>query len=67
MPKLKTYQAAAKRVSLTKTGKLMRRKAGQDHFNAREDGKTGRIKRRDLTIASADKKNIQCNVITNHV
>ena len=59
MPKIKTYQAAAKRISVTKTGKLMRRKAGQDHFNAREDGKTGRIKRRDLLVAPADQKNIQ--------
>ena len=59
MPKLKTYQSAAKRVTLTKTGKIRRRKDGQDHFNAREDGKTGRIKRRDLIIAPADKKNIK--------
>ena len=59
MPKLKTYKAAAKRVTLTRTGKILRRKAGQDHFNAREDGKTGRTKRRDLTIAPADKQNIK--------
>jgi large subunit ribosomal protein L35 len=59
MPKLKTYQSADKRVTITRTGKILRRKAGQDHFNAREDGKTGRTKRRDLTVAPTDKKNIK--------
>jgi len=59
MPKLKTYQPVAKRMKLTKTGKIKRRKAGQDHFNARESGKTGRIKKRDIDVATADKKNIK--------
>ncbi len=55
MPKLKTYQPVAKRMKLTKTGKIKRRKAGQDHFNARESGKTGRTKKRDIDVATADK------------
>ena len=32
MPKLKTHSGAKKRVRLTKTGKLVRRRATQNHF-----------------------------------
>ncbi|MFH0891578.1 MAG: 50S ribosomal protein L35 [Candidatus Falkowbacteria bacterium] len=48
MPKIKTHKATAKRFSITKGGKLKQRKAGQDHFNARESGNTKRNKRRDI-------------------
>ncbi|OGF25605.1 hypothetical protein A2303_00920 [Candidatus Falkowbacteria bacterium RIFOXYB2_FULL_47_14] len=48
MPKIKTHKATAKRFTLTKGGKLKQRKAGQDHFNARESGNTKRNKRRDI-------------------
>lgn len=48
MPKLKTHQATAKRFIKTKKGKYLKRKCGQDHFNARESGKTTRNKRRDV-------------------
>lgn len=53
MSKLKTNQAIAKRFILKKTKKgrkLLKRADGQDHFNARESGKTGRNKRRDVTM-----------------
>ena len=46
--KLKTHQATAKRFTITKSGKMKQRKAGQDHFNARESGNTKRNKRRDI-------------------
>lgn len=46
MPKLKTHQATAKRYKKTGSGKIKRRVAGQGHFNKRENGKTGRQKRR---------------------
>jgi large subunit ribosomal protein L35 len=59
MPKLKTHKATAKRFSKTKTNKLRRRKAGQDHFNSRESGKTTRNKRRDLSAHKSDAKNIK--------
>jgi large subunit ribosomal protein L35 len=48
MPKIKTHKATAKRFRMTKTRKIKQRKAGQDHFNARESGKTVRNKRRDI-------------------
>ncbi len=59
MPKIKTRQAVAKRFKITKKKKIMKRMAGQDHFNARESGKTKRHKRRDVQIAKSDRKNIR--------
>ncbi|HAL50551.1 MAG: 50S ribosomal protein L35 [Candidatus Uhrbacteria bacterium GW2011_GWD2_41_121] len=56
--KLKTHKALAKRVKITKTGKAIKRKAGQDHFNSRETGKTRRNKRSDLQMSSTLKKAI---------
>ncbi len=46
----KTHKMVAKRVRATKTGKLMKRHGGQDHFNARDAGKITRKKRRDQTM-----------------
>jgi ribosomal protein L35 len=47
---MKTHKATAKRVTITKTGKVMKRKAGQDHFNSRESGNTTRNKRTDVSM-----------------
>lgn len=49
MSKLKTYKSAVKRVAL-KRGTVLKRKAGQDHFNSRESGKTRMNKRRDVAF-----------------
>lgn len=51
--KLKTHKALAKRVNITKTGKVLIRTAGQDHFNSREPGKVTRNKRRDHEFSDA--------------
>jgi len=59
MPKIKTKKAVSKRFKITKTKKVMKRTAGQDHFNARESGKVKRNKRRDSQIAKVDQKNIK--------
>ncbi|MBI2984804.1 MAG: 50S ribosomal protein L35 [Candidatus Kerfeldbacteria bacterium] len=56
MPKLKTHQATAKRVRFTGRSRLLKRKAGQDHFNARESGVTTMRKRRDVSLHPADAK-----------
>lgn len=48
--KLKTHKTVSKRITLTKNGKLLKRKGGQDHFNSRESGNTTRNKRRDLEV-----------------
>jgi large subunit ribosomal protein L35 len=56
MPKKKTHQATAKRFKITKTGKFMKRTAGQDHFNSRESSNTTMGKRRDTAIADVNVK-----------
>ncbi len=58
MPKLKTNKAIAKRFKITGKKKVIKRKAGQDHFNARETGKVKRNKRRDISLGKSDTKNI---------
>lgn len=60
MPKIKNHKATAKRFIITKTKKVLKRKCGQDHFNARETGVTKRNKRRDITFSN--KKDCQ-NII----
>lgn len=57
--KLKTHKALAKRVTITKTGKVLKRHAGQDHFNTRDSGKIVRKKRRDQELSSAHNKAIK--------
>jgi len=63
MTKIKTHKATVKRFKVTGTKKLTRRKAGQDHYNARESGNTKRKKRRDIdgdkTIEKTIKQLIQ--------
>lgn len=49
--KLKTHQATAKRYRVTKNGKIEKRAAGQNHFNARENGNTGRNKKSDVIMS----------------
>jgi len=60
--KLKTHKTTAKKVKVTygKKGlKFSTKHAGQNHFNARESGKTTRHKRRGRVIAKADQRNIR--------
>ena len=59
MPKIKTHKATSKRFKLTKTEKLKQRKAGQNHFNARESGNTKRKKRRDIDSSPSFTKTIR--------
>lgn len=56
---MKTNKALAKRVRITKTGKMIKRKAGQDHFNSRESGKVGRNKRTDVAFPSVVRKGVK--------
>ena len=57
--KQKTHKALAKRVKVTKNGKIIKRKAGQDHFNSRETGKVRRNKRSDVQLGTQVKKAIK--------
>ncbi len=57
--KLKTHKAAVKRVKVKKSGKMVHRTAGQDHFNSRETGKVKRNKRRDGVVSDTIEKNLK--------
>jgi large subunit ribosomal protein L35 len=56
---MKTHKALAKRFKVTKTGKILKRKAGQDHFNSRESGKITRNKRKDVQMSESFGKTIK--------
>ena len=43
---MKTNKSFSKRIRVTKNGKLVVRKSGQDHFNAKERGRTKQVKSR---------------------
>ncbi|MBI5621958.1 50S ribosomal protein L35 [Candidatus Falkowbacteria bacterium] len=59
MPKLKSHKSIVKRIKMTKTGKLLKRKGGQDHFNAHESGKKMRRKRRDIQSSKTEESTIR--------
>ena len=60
MPKkVKTKKSIVKRIKVTKGKKILLKRAGQGHFNAREGGKTTRNKRRTHTTSKANIKNIK--------
>jgi ribosomal protein L35 len=59
MGKLKTIKAVSKRVRVTKTKKIIKKTAGQDHFNSRESGKVTREKRSNRSFISSDARNIK--------
>lgn len=54
---MKTNKSFQKRLRVTKKGKLVGRKAGQNHFNAKERSKTKARKGRSTSIemTSADR------------
>lgn len=56
--KQKTHKAISKRFRVTKTGKVIKRTAGQGHYNSRETGKVGRNKRNDATLSVAMVKHV---------
>ena len=62
MTKLKTHNATDKRYKVTKTGKIMKRTAGQNHFNARENGNTGRNKKSDVVASQPLRRVMQINL-----
>ncbi len=53
------HKAIAKRFKVTKNGKVLKRAAGQDHFNSREPGKVTRNKRRDRQLTGKLSRNIK--------
>jgi ribosomal protein L35 len=47
---MKTNKSYTKRIRVTKTGKLVARKPGQNHFNAKEGGRTKGEKNRSQNL-----------------
>lgn len=56
---LKTHKATAKRFKISKRGTILKKRAGQDHFNAREAGKVTRSKRRLQSMPKTEHKIIR--------
>lgn len=54
-PTMKTNKSYSKRIRITKKGKLVARKPGQDHYNAFETGaKRGSKRRKQAIEVSSD-------------
>ncbi len=47
---IKTNKSYMKRLKVTKNGKILSRKAGQNHFNAKESSSTSHKKGRPMAI-----------------
>jgi ribosomal protein L35 len=52
---MKTNKSWTKRIKVTKKGKLVARKPGQSHFNAKESGKTRLNKSRTQNLKLSKK------------
>jgi ribosomal protein L35 len=52
---MKTNKSYTKRIKVTKNGKLIARKAGQNHFNARQTGRQRLNRKRTQTISMSKK------------
>ncbi|MFW6158139.1 MAG: 50S ribosomal protein L35 [Planctomycetota bacterium] len=59
MPKQKTHKGLAKRVRVTRRGKVMRGKAGRRHLLSGKSGKRKRQLRQKAKVAPTEKKRIK--------
>ena len=59
MPKLKTNKTAAKRFSITGSGKLMRTKGGKSHLRRRKTARVKRMYDEMLPVDRVDQKRIK--------
>jgi large subunit ribosomal protein L35 len=59
MPKLKTHKGMAKRIKLSATGKLMRRRAFRGHLLAHKQASTKREYVKEFQIALGDTANVK--------
>lgn len=56
---IKTNKSLLKRIKITGGGKVMRRPPGQNHFNAKDSGNTGRQKKGDKKVSNELAKNVK--------
>ncbi len=59
MSKLKTRKSITKRFKITKTGKILRRPTGLDHYRAKKSGKKVRESRKLVKVSKAETKKIK--------
>ena len=59
MPKMKTHRGAAKRFSVTKSGKVKRAKAYKSHILNKKSSKRKRNLRKGTYISPAEQKNVR--------
>jgi ribosomal protein L35 len=61
---IKTNKSYKKRLKTTKTGKILARKPGQGHFNAKESGEKSIQKRRkqDFNMTAKEKSRFLVNI-----
>lgn len=55
----KTRKSIAKRFKITKTGKVLRRATGQDHYRSKKSGKKIRKKRKWVKVSGPLAKKIK--------
>lgn len=55
----KTRKSILKRFKITRTGKVLHRPPGQDHFRAKKSGKRIRRFRKWITLSRAEAKRIK--------
>ena len=59
---MKTRKSLVKKIRITKNGKVIARKTGQNHYNAKGNGSVKRKKRSDRNLFATDAKNIRKTV-----
>lgn len=59
MPKLKTHKGTIKRVKITSTGKLLRRRAFGSHLLAKKSKSRKRVIKTDAVVTGGIAKNIK--------
>ncbi len=62
---MKTNKSFTKRLKITKNGKIKMRKAGQNHFNAKEGGRNQMGRARSLNMIIKNKAKSRFLVNTN--
>jgi len=55
----KTRKSITKRFKITKTGKVLRRRVGLDHYRAKKSGKMIRKSRKWVKVSKAEAKKIR--------
>ncbi|MDP2727967.1 MAG: 50S ribosomal protein L35 [Dehalococcoidia bacterium] len=59
MPKLKTHKGAARRFTITGTGKVMRTKGGKSHLRRKKPRRTRGLYDETIPVSAADAKRIK--------